>query len=195
MNIKLCRKVGWDIDQSHFHLDICEASQLLKFNFVHWSQTENKKLLEAVSQDLKNILGLEYLVDSCCPFQGENNATEESHRRTNPNQVRKSWKKVEGANRGYWPLCRWPNSWVANNVCLQRLGSKWNIGKHTNGSTRAVPLSSNKSYQTFTKIQWRRVIKAPSHSITISLRSETGDFNPFLSRGWHNLTLQFRQVK
>ena len=60
-----CSSVGWDISQLPLSWDICEASQLLHLKFNTTSNKENKKKirLKAVSEDLKNILGLEYLVD------------------------------------------------------------------------------------------------------------------------------------
>ena len=60
---------------------------------------------------------------------------------------------------------------------------------------RAVLLSSKKSLEAFNKLQWRRVIKGSSHSITISRRNETGDLIRFLFHGRTNITLPLRQVK
>ena len=48
------------------------------------------------------------------------------------------------------------------------------------------------NYQTFTNLQWRRIVKSSIESIPISLRSESGHLLPFLSRGRTNITLQFR---
>ena len=48
-------------------------------------------------------------------------------------------------------------------------------------------------YQTFTNLQWKRIVKTTVQSISISLRNETGQLVPFLSRGRTNVTLQFRK--
>ena len=59
----LCSSLGWDISQFPLSWDICEASQLLHLKFNTTPNKENKKIgLKAVSEDLKNILGLEYLL-------------------------------------------------------------------------------------------------------------------------------------
>ena len=59
----------------------------------------------------------------------------------------------------------------------------------------AVPVKRKRIQQTSNKPEWRRDMKASSHSLTISVRSETSDPIPFFSRGRTNLTLQFKQVK
>ena len=48
-------------------------------------------------------------------------------------------------------------------------------------------------YQTFINLQWKRIVKTTVQSISISLRNETGQLVPFLSRGRTNVTLQFRK--
>ena len=60
---------------------------------------------------------------------------------------------------------------------------------------RAVPLGDNRRQRTFTRIQWRRVVKFSIHSLTIAIRNEAQGLIPFLSRGSTNLTLQFRRTK
>ena len=69
------------------------------------------------------------------------------------------------------------------------------LGDTQTALLRAVPLGENKRQRTFSRIQWRRVIKSSIHSLTIALRNEAGGLIPFLSRGRTNLTLQFRQTK
>ena len=48
-------------------------------------------------------------------------------------------------------------------------------------------------YQTLTNLQWKRIVKTTVQSISISLRNETGQLVPFLSRDRTNVTLQFRK--
>ena len=50
-------------------------------------------------------------------------------------------------------------------------------------------------YRSFAKLQWKDVVKSSFQSITVSLRNETGDLVPFLSRGRTSLTLKFRLKK
>ena len=69
------------------------------------------------------------------------------------------------------------------------------LGDTQTALLRTVPLGDNKRQRTFTRIQWRRVIKSSIHSLTIALRNEAGGLIPFLSRARTNLTLQFRQTK
>ena len=69
------------------------------------------------------------------------------------------------------------------------------LGDTQTALLRAVPLGDNKRHRTFTRTQWRRVIKSSNHSLTIALRNEAGGLIRFLSRGKTNLTLQFRQTK
>ena len=74
----LCSSFEWDISQLPLSWDICEASQLLHLKF-NPSNEENKKIrLKAVSEDLKNLLGLEYLVD-CSQTNNDSKQPEGSH--------------------------------------------------------------------------------------------------------------------
>ena len=60
----LCSIVAWDISQVPLSWDMCEAPQLLHLKFSSTSNNEKKKIrLKDFSEDLKNMLGLEYLVD------------------------------------------------------------------------------------------------------------------------------------
>ena len=69
------------------------------------------------------------------------------------------------------------------------------LGDTQTALLRAAPLGDNKRQRTFTRNQWRRLIKSSIHSLTIALRNEAGSLILFLSRGRTNLTLQFRQTK
>ena len=68
------------------------------------------------------------------------------------------------------------------------------LGDTQSALLRAIPLSTtttSNNQRTFSKLLWRRLINCSIQSITISLRSETGDLIPFLSRGRTNVILQF----
>ena len=56
------------------------------------------------------------------------------------------------------------------------------LGDTQTALLRAVPLGDNKRQRTFTRIQWRRVIKSSIHSLTIALGNEVGGLIPFESR-------------
>ena len=95
----LCSSVGWDISQLPLSWDICEASQLLHLKFNTTSNKENKKIrLKAVSEDLKNILGLEYLVD-CSQTNNDSKQPEENHDLEVPQDCKKPKKLKDAAKR------------------------------------------------------------------------------------------------
>ena len=88
--------------------DICEASQLLHFEFSAISNQEKKKnRLQAVSQDLfpkKKLLVLEFFVD-CSGANDDDNYRQRSHglevsRYCEVGKLEKSWKmpRVDRAN-------------------------------------------------------------------------------------------------
>ena len=88
----LCSSVGWDISQLPLIWAICKASQLLHLNFSTTSSKEKKKIrLKAVSEDLKNMLGLEYLVD-CSQTNNDAKQPEGSHGLETPKTVKKPTK-------------------------------------------------------------------------------------------------------
>lgn len=83
------------------------------------------------------------------------------------------------------------------------------LGDNHTALLRAMPLCSSNNersktshpspppatqYQTFAKLQWKRVVKSSFQQISISLRDETGQLMPFLALGRTSLTLQFRKV-
>ena len=75
------------------------------------------------------------------------------------------------------------------------------LGDSRTALLRAIPLTERsttgnhqqQNYRTFNNLQWRRIVKSSIESISVSLRNETGQLVPFLSRGRTNLTLHFRQ--
>ena len=75
------------------------------------------------------------------------------------------------------------------------------LGDSLTALLRAIPLTERsttakhqqQNYRTFNNLQWRRIVKSSIESISVSLRNETGQLVPFLSRGRTNLTLHFRQ--
>ena len=161
--------VTWKVDQS---------LQTLK---VYFDDSERDCiLLEATSNDLQNVLGLETVID--CK---EGRSTS----RTSPLKSKTVGKfpiDISGGRNTIFLYC----DLVQNEI----------LGDSQTALLRANPLNNFLSehprqqclnYQTFTNLQWRRIVKSSIESITISLRS--GQLLPFLSRGRTNITLQFRQ--
>ena len=50
------------------------------------------------------------------------------------------------------------------------------------------------NYQTFSNLQFRRLLKNPLHSIHIDLQDTSGEKFPFVSVGVTRLVLMFRKV-
>ena len=93
----LCTSVGWDISHLPLSWDICEASQFLHLKLNTTSNKENKKIrLKAVSEELKNILGLEYLVDSS-QTNNDSKQPEGSHDLEVPQACKNQKKKLKDA--------------------------------------------------------------------------------------------------
>ena len=75
------------------------------------------------------------------------------------------------------------------------------LGDSRTALLRAIPLTERsitgnhqkQNYRTFNSIQWRRIVKSSIESISVSLRNETAQWVPFVSRGLTNRTLHFRQ--
>ena len=163
--------VTWKVDK---------CSQTLK---VYFDGSERDCiLLEATSNDLQNVLGLKTVID--CKESSSTSRTSPMKSKT----VGKFPIDISGGCNTIFLYC----DLVQNEI----------LGDSQTALLRAIPLSNFLSehrgqqylnYQTFTNLQWRRIVKSSIESITISLRSESGQLLPFLSRGRTNITLQFRQ--
>lgn len=179
---------GWDTDKTKFKWKISPTTQLLQTTFEKDSADETQLRLRASSKDLQNILGLEHVID-CCETEIPESENAESH------LVSKKLKRDTIQNyqkEGMFPVDLRAGCHTMFVYC--DLVQNEILGDSQTALLRAIPLYSNKNHESFTKLQWRRVIKSTIHSITISLRSETGALIPFLSRGRTNMTLQFRRV-
>ena len=175
-----------DTDTLPVKWKVCSVSQLLE---VIFRGTEDEKIIvRAVSRDLKNILGTDTLID--CTQEG--GATD-----TTDIVKAKQLRLIDGDNianrRGKYPVDLTAGCHTMFLYC--DLVQNEILGDTQTALLRAIPLSSSvkSNHQNFTKLQWRRLIKCSIQSITISLRSETGDLIPFFSRGRTNLTLQFKR--
>ena len=156
--------ITWKVD---------EPSQILKV----YTEVSNPicSFLEVTSSDLVNVLGLQTIID-------RQNTTSKN-------------KTI-----GQFPI---DLSGGCNTIFLYcDLVQNEIVGDTQAALLRAIPLNEPKkhgvyarqqNYQTFSNLQWRRVGKTSIESITISLRNESGQLIPFLSRGRTNLTLHFRK--
>ena len=73
------------------------------------------------------------------------------------------------------------------------------VGDKRTSLLRSVTLnetnaSATTCYRSFSKLQWKTVVKSSFQSISISLRNETGSLVPFLARGRTTLKIKFRHV-
>ena len=177
----LCSSVGWDISQLPLSWDICEASQLLHLKFSTTSNKEEKKIrLKAVSGDLKNILGLEYLVHCSQPID-DAKQPEGSHGLEVPQDCEEP-KKVERRGEMSEQIGNYHVHITAGCHTMFvycDLGQNETLGDTQTALLRAVPLGDNKRQRTFTRNKRRRVIQSSIHSLTIAFRNEAGGLIPF----------------
>ena len=144
---------------------------------------------------MKNILGLEYLVD-CSQTNIDAKQPEGCHDLEVPQDCKKR-KKIERRGEMSEQIGNFAVDLTAGCHTMFiycDLVQNEILGDTQTALLRAVPPGDNKSQRAFTGIQWRRVIKSSFHSFTIALRNEAGGLIPFLSRRRTNLTLQFRQT-
>ena len=140
--------------------------------------------LETISQDLQNVLGMKTLIDC----SRNNKSTKEGNNRQ---AISKNVGKFPTDLSGGWNTIFLYCDLVQNEI----------LGDSRTALLRAIPLTERsttgnhqqQNYRTFNNLQWRRIVKSSIESISVSLRNETGQLVPFLSRGRTNLTLHFRQ--
>jgi len=158
------------------------ASEALK---LYYEGSEQECIfLETISKDLQNVLGMKTLID-CSELSKTNKQANNS---------------VLSKTIGQFPIdltggCN--TIFVYCNLVQNEI-----LGDSRTALLRAIPLTERpatanheqqQNYRTFGNLQWRRVVKSSIESISVSLRNETGQLVPFLSRGRTNLTLHFRQ--
>ena len=191
----LCSSVGWDISQLPLSWDIAKLLSYCTSNSAR-PQIKKKIPLRAVSEDLKNILVLQHLVD-CSQTDNDAEQPERSHGLEVPQDFKKP-KKVERRGEmseqiGNYPVdltAGYHTMFVYCDLVQNEILRDTQIALR-----RAAPLGDNKRQRKFTRIQGRRAITSSIHSLTIAFRSEAGGLIPFSSQGKTNLTLQFRQTK
>ena len=130
---------------------------------------------------MKNILGLEYLVD-CSQTNNDSKQPVGSHDSEVPQDCKKP-KKVERRGEMSEQIGNYPVDLTAgchSMFVYCDLVQNEILGDTQTALLRAVPLGDNKRQRTFTRIQWRRVIKSSIDSLTIALRNEGGGLIPFL---------------
>lgn len=176
----ICKKIFKNGDETALTWKIDEPSQKLK---VYYEGSKRDILsLKASSVDLQNVLGIRTMVDY--PQSGSSNEPLRSK------VVGEFPVDLSGGCNTIFLYC----DLVQNEI----------LGDSQTALLRAIPLDANQTkngshqrqnYQTFGNLQWRRIVKSSLESITISLRNESGQLIPFLSRGRTNITLQFRKCQ
>ena len=139
--------------------------------------------METISKDLQKVLGMKTFID--CSEIGTTN--------------KQANNSVLSKTIGQFPIdltggCN--TSFVYCDLVQNEL-----LGDSRTALLRAIPLTERpangnqqqQNYRTFGNVQWRRVVKSSIESISVSLRNETGQLVPFLSRCRTNLSLHFRQ--
>ena len=142
----------------------------------------------AVSEDLKNILGTDVIID--CQSQN-------SHETEVPDQIASGIAKVV-KQIGQWPVDLNAGSHTMFLYC--DLVQNETLGDTQTALLRSIPLKSITLAQTmgevnhkiFTNLQWKRIVKPQFQSISLTLANEMGQKMPFLSCGRTNITLAFR---
>ena len=140
--------------------------------------------LETISQDLKNVVGMKTLTDCS---ENDKSTNEGNNRRVISKTVGKFPTDLSGGCNTIFLYCDLVQNEVLGDsrTALLRailLRERPNTGNH-----------QQQNYRTFDNLQWHRIVKSSIKSISVSLRNETGQLVPFLSRGRTNLTLHFRQ--
>ena len=171
-------------DHATLHVDWNNhpISQILIVSFTDSSEDALKVRL--VSKDLQNSLGWQSLIDS----GGQKKAN--SHHDDDENGKIDEKSRMDSSKD------------QSNDTGMEEYPVDLTTGCHTmflscdfvhNGTLSdtqsallgSIPLSStstSNNQRTFSKLQWRRLFNCSIQSITISLRNETGDLIPFLSR-------------
>ena len=112
--------ISWEVDKATQEPRVKFSGNVEKHGLV----------IQAISQDLKNILGMIIIIDCDC---------------ANAEQRQKSNNTVDGkfhddqqniseltVFKKLWTLASWRQCWKSHNVFILRLGSEWDIGRHTN---------------------------------------------------------------
>lgn len=175
---RVCVKAEWDFATLPVKWSVCPVSHLLRVDFK--GTAKEKMKVKAISKDLRSILGVCSIID--CSTNVDEQQDEKRHKKNQSNSRATDQYPTDlrGGCHTMFLYC----DLVHNEI----------LGDTQSALLRAIPLSSSKAnHRSFSKLQWRRLIKCTIQSITISLRSETGSFIPFLSRGRTNLTLQFKR--
>ena len=144
----------------------------------------------AVSDDLKNILGTDIIID--CQSQN-------SHEAESPDKIASGTVKVV-KQVGLLPVDLNAGSHTIFLYC--DLVQNETLGETRTALMRSIPLKSialaqtmgEVNHKSLTNLQWKRIVKPQFQSISLFLANEMGQKMPFLSCGRTNITLAFRPV-
>ena len=145
--------------------------------------------ITVVSEDLKNILGTDVLIDCQSPQRRDENEAPDQLVSGTANVV----KQV-----GQWPVDLNAGSHTMFLYC--DLVQNETLGDTQTALLRSIPLKSmtlahtmgEVNHKSFTNLQWKRIVKPQFQSISLTLANEMGQKMPFLSCGRTNITLAFR---
>ena len=180
----ICKKIFKELADGRFPLSwkLDEPSESLKVYYE--GPKQDCIFLEATSQDLINVLGMNTLID--CSHKFTQPIEEQSNKQLSK-KVGKFPTDLTGGCNTIFLYC----DLVQNEI----------LGDTQSALLRAIPLNERQTggsqqqqnCRSFGNLQWRRIVKSSIESISVSLRNETGHLIPFLSRGRTNLTLHFRK--
>ena len=156
----LCSSIGWDVSQFPLSWDICAESQLLHLQFSTTSSKQKKTIRpKAVSKDLKNILGLEYLVDSS-QTNDDAKQPEGSHGLEVLLGCKKLWKswKTRRNERANWWLSCWSNSRMSHYIYFTMIWFKTKHSEthkqHYSGPYHLVSTKDSKRSPELNGVEW-----------------------------------------
>ena len=179
--------ISWKIDK---------ATQELRVKYYDNVEKQGM-VIQAISQDLKNILGLTTIIDcrNAEQRQKSNNTVDGKFHDDQQNNSELTVVK----NFGHWPL--YVNAGSQTMFLYCDLVQKETLGDTQTALLRSIPLESLSStnqykrevnHRSFSNSQWKRVFKSQFQSIILTLADEMGKRMPFLSCGRRSITLALR---
>ena len=140
--------------------------------------------LETISQVLQKVLGMKTLIDCS---ENDKSTKEGNNRRVISKTVGKFPTDLSGGCNKIFLYC----DLMQNGILEHKRTALLRTIPLTERSTTGNHQQQN--YRRFINLQWLCIVKSRIESASVSLQKETGQLVPFLSRGWTNLTLHFRQ--
>ena len=170
-----------------------KATQELSVKY-HGNMEKHGLVIQAISQDLKNILGMTTIIDCQNAEQRRksNNTVDDKFHDDQQNISELTVVK----NFGHWPVDVNAGSHTMFLYC--DLVQNDTLGDTQTALLRSIPLDSLSStnqyirevnHRSFSNLQWKTIYKSQFQSITLTLANEMGQRMPFLSCGRTSITL------